>query len=126
MLKKIHEAFNFDFTKDLELRMALAQHLMPLRIRMKFDMKMKNPMLDKIKERFSLAYTMAKYASTVFYKYYNKKLSEDEIGYIAINLALAIERQKKDINRKTVLLVCSSGKGSAELLAYTYREAFGE
>ena len=126
MLKKIYEAFNFDFTKDLELRMALAQHLMPLRIRMKFDMKMKNPMLDKIKERFSLAYTMAKYASTVFYKYYNKKLSEDEIGYIAINLALAIERQKKDINRKTVLLVCSSGKGSAELLAYTYREAFGE
>lgn len=126
MLKKIYKAFNFDFTKDLELRMALAQHLMPLRIRMKFDMKMKNPILDKIKERFSLAYTMAKYSSTVFYEYYNKTLSEDEIGYIAINLALAIERQKKDINRKTVLLVCSSGKGSAELLAYTYKRAFGE
>ena len=42
MLKKIYEAFNFDFTKDLELRIALIQHLMPLRIRVKFDMKMKN------------------------------------------------------------------------------------
>ena len=126
MLKKIYDAFKFDFTKDLELRMALAQHLMPLRIRVKFDMKMKNPMIDKIKERFSLAYTMAKYASTTFYEYYNKNLSEDEIGYIALNLALALERQRKDINKKTVLLVCSSGKGSAELLAYTYKEAFGE
>ncbi len=126
MLKKIYDAFKFDFSRDLELRVALAQHLMPLRIRVKFDMKMKNPMLDKIKERFSLAYTMAKYASTTFYEYYNKNLSEDEIGYIALNLALALERQRKDINKKTVLLVCSSGKGSAELLAYTYKEAFGE
>lgn len=126
MLKKIYEAFNFDFTKDLELRIALIQHLMPLRIRVKFDMKMKNPMLDKIKERFSLAYTMAKYASTTFYEYYNKNLSEDEIGYIAINLALALERQRKNINKKTVLLICSTGKGSAELLAYTYKETFGE
>ena len=126
MLKKIYDAFKFDFSRDLELRIALAQHLMPLRIRVKFDMKMKNPMLDKIKERFSLAYTMAKYASTTFYEYYSKNLSEDEIGYIALNLALALERQRKDINKKTVLLVCSSGKGSAELLAYTYKEAFGE
>ena len=126
MLKKIYGAFKFDFSKDLELRIALAQHLMPLRIRVRFDMKMKNPMLDKIKERFSLAYAMAKYASTTFYEYYNKNLSEDEVGYIALNLALALERQRKDINKKTVLLVCSSGKGSAELLAYTYKEAFGE
>ena len=115
-----------NIVNEMELRVALAQHLMPLRIRVKFDMKMKNPMLDKIKERFSLAYTMAKYASTTFYEYYNKNLSEDEIGYIALNLALALERQRKDINKKTVLLVCSSGKGSAELLAYTYKEAFGE
>ena len=126
MLKKVYDAFKFDFSKDLELRIALAQHLMPLRIRVRFDMKMKNPMLDKIKERFSLAYAMAKYASTTFYEYYNKNLSEDEVGYIALNLALALERQRKDINKKTVLLVCSSGKGSAELLAYTYKEAFGE
>ena len=126
MLKKIYDTFKFDFSKDLELRIALAQHLMPLRIRVRFDMKMKNPMLDKIKERFSLAYAMAKYASTTFYEYYNKNLSEDEVGYIALNLALALERQRKDINKKTVLLVCSSGKGSAELLAYTYKEAFGE
>ena len=126
MLKKMYDAFKFDFSKDLELRIALAQHLMPLRIRVRFDMKMKNPMLDKIKERFSLAYAMAKYASTTFYEYYNKNLSEDEVGYIALNLALALERKRKDINKKTVLLVCSSGKGSAELLAYTYKEAFGE
>ena len=126
MLKKMYDAFKFDFSKDLELRIALAQHLMPLRIRVRFDMKMKNPMLDKIKERFSLAYAMAKYASTTFYEYYNKNLSEDEVGYIALNLALALERQRKDINKKTVLLVCSSGKGSAELLSYTYKEAFGE
>ena len=33
MLKKIYEAFNFDFTKDLELRMALAQHLIITKVK---------------------------------------------------------------------------------------------
>lgn len=124
MLNKINELFKFDFSRDLELRISLAQHLMPLRIRVKFDMKLKNPILDKIKERFSLPYTMAKYASTVFYDYYKKILSEDEIGYIALNFALALERQRKDINKKNILLVCSSGAGSAQLLAYTYENTF--
>lgn len=126
MVQVVYEAFKFDFRNDLELIMLLGQHLVPLKVRIRFDMKMKNPLLKDIKERFSLAYAMAVQASTVITQHYGKELEDDEIGYIALTLALALERQKTNIVKKNILLVCSSGKGSAQLLAYKLKEAFSE
>lgn len=99
---------------------------MPLKVRVKFDMTMKNPLLKDIKERFSLPYVMATQACTVITERYGKILSDDEIGYIALTFALALERQRTNVEKKNILLVCSSGKGSAQLLAYKLKEAFQE
>lgn len=126
MLQVIYEAFKFDFRHDLELIMILGQHLVPLKVRMRFDMKMKNPLLKDIKERFSLPYAMATQACIVIKQRYGKMLEDDEIGYIALSLALALERQKTSIAKKNILLVCSSGKGSAQLLAFKLKETFSE
>lgn len=126
MLQVVYDSFKFDFRNDLELMMLLGQHLVPLKVRVKFDMTMKNPLLKDIKERFSLPYVMATQACTVITERYGKILSDDEIGYIALTFALALERQRTNIEKKNILLVCSSGKGSAELLAYRLKEAFHE
>ena len=54
-------------------------------------------------------------------------IKEDEIGYIAVSFALALERQKaKEWAPKNILIVCASGKGSAQLLAYRYQQKFGK
>jgi len=126
MLQVVYEAFKFDFRNDLELVMLLGQHLVPLEVRMKFDMKMKNPLLKDIKERYSLAYAMAAQACTVITGHYKKELEDDEIGYIALTIALALERQRTNVVKKNILLVCSSGKGSAQLLSYKLKETFSE
>ncbi len=126
MLEEIYAVFRIDLRSDLELIMSLGQHLVPLTIRMRFGMKMKNPLLKDIKERFSLAYTMASQASVVIKQRYQKELGEDEIGYIALALALSLERQRTKIVKKTILLVCSSGTGSAKLLAFKLQDTFGD
>jgi lichenan operon transcriptional antiterminator len=126
MLQVVYDSFKFDFRNDLELMMLLGQHLVPLKVRVKFDMTMKNPLLKDIKERFSLPYVMATQACTVITERYGKILSDDEIGYIALTFALALERQRTNVEKKNILLVCSSGKGSAQLLAYKLQEAFQE
>jgi len=126
MLQVVYEAFKFDFRNDLEFHILLGQHLVPLQVRMKFDMKMKNPLLKDIKERFSLAYAMAAQACTVISQHYQKELADDEIGYIALIIALALERQRTNVVKKNILLVCSSGKGSAQLLSYKLKETFSE
>lgn len=124
MLEEIYQLFRIELRNDLELIISLGQHLIPLLVRIQYGMKMKNPLLKEIKEKFSLAYTMAYQACLVFKKCYKKELEDDEIGYIALALALALERQRTIIAKKTILLVCSSGIGSAKLLAYKLQNLF--
>ncbi len=124
MLERVYDLFKFDFRSDLELRMILSQHLVPLSVRIRFDMDMKNPMLRDVKEKFCLSYTMACNAVTVLNEHFKVSLSEDEVAYFAFAFALALERRKPEIKKKNVILVCSSGRGSAQLLQYKYKNSF--
>ncbi|WP_085831063.1 BglG family transcription antiterminator [Collinsella vaginalis] len=54
-------------------------------------------------------------------------MSDDEVGYLALSFALALEQQRKRGRRaKSVLIVCASGLGSAQLLAMRCREQLGD
>lgn len=125
MLERVWQAFRFDFRNDLELRMNLARHIAPLAVRLRYHMNLKNPLLDDIKARYPLDYSMASDASAVLSEHYDARVSEDEIGYIALAFALAMERQKTAAPKKTILMVCASGAGSARLLEYRCRQEFG-
>lgn len=124
MLEEVYQVFRIDFRNDLELIMSLGQHLVPLTVRIKYGMRMKNPILNEIKERYSLAYIMASQACVIIKQQLCKELDDDEIGYIALSFALALERQRTQIKKKTILLVCSSGIGSARLLVFKLKETF--
>ena len=105
--------------------MNLARHIAPLTVRLRYHMKLKNPLLSDIKERYPLAYSMAADAATVLVDQYRTPLSDDELGYIALAFALAIERLKTEAPKKNILMVCASGAGSARLLEYRCRQEFG-
>jgi len=87
-------------------------------------MNLKNPLLRDVKEKFCLSYAMASSGVTVLNEYFQVLLSEDEIAYFAFAFALALERKKTEIQKKNILLVCSSGRGSAKLLQYKYQNSF--
>lgn len=125
MLECVWDSYHFDFRGDLELRMNLARHIVPLAVRLKYRMHIDNPLLADIKERFPLAYSMALDSSVILAEHYGNRLSDDETGYIALAFALALERQKSEAPRKNILVVCASGQGSAKLLEYRYRQEFG-
>lgn len=125
MLEVVWDSFRFDFRGDLELRMNLARHVMPLAVRLQHRMKLKNPLLSEVKACYPLAYSLASESSVVLANRYGSAPSEDEIGYIALSFALALERQKEAAPKKNILVVCASGAGSARLLEYRYRREFG-
>lgn len=125
MLDCIWEVFRFDFRHDLELRMNLARHLVPLAVRLQYKMHMDNPLLPDIKNRFPLAFSMAREVAGVLAEHYGSMPSEEEIGYIALAFALALDRQQNGVPKKNILIVCASGAGSARLLEHEYREEFG-
>ena len=126
MLELVWDVYRFDFRNDLELRMNLARHIVPLSVRLQYSMSVKNPLLSDIKVRYPLAYAMATDASSVLVNQYGSKLSDDEVGYIAFAFALALERQRTEAAKKNILMVCASGAGSARLLEYRARREFGD
>lgn len=124
MLNEIFEVFRIDLRDDLELVMALGRHIGPLKVRLQFDMRLNNPLLGEIRERYSLAYAMAIQGCAVLERHFHKLMDPDEIAYIALALALALERQRTKQDKKNVLLVCASGAGMARLLAFRMQDTF--
>lgn len=125
MLEAVWRGFRFDFRSDLELRMNLARHIVPLAVRLRYHMRLRNPLLSDITTRFPLAWSMANEAASVLSHRWQAAPDEDEVGYIALAFALALERQKEGAPKKGILLVCASGAGSAKLLEHQYRREFG-
>lgn len=126
MLEEIYQVFQLDFRDDLELIVALSGHLVPLVIRIKYGMRLKNPLLQEIRQQYSLAYTIALQASAVLERRYHCILDSNEVAYLALTLQLSLERRRTQIEKKNVLLVCASGAGTARLMVYKMQETFGD
>ena len=56
---------------------------------------------------------------------YKRPIPEDEIGYFALIFQLALEKQQCK-RRSNILIICSSGKVSSQLLKYKYQKEFAE
>ncbi|MDD3251080.1 MAG: BglG family transcription antiterminator [Lachnospiraceae bacterium] len=126
MLEVIKENYNIDFHNDLELIMLLAAHLVPFSTRIQYGMKLKNPLLSEIKSHYAMAYMMAVTACGFLEQYYEKRIQEDEIGYFAFPINLALERRRSGIEKKNIIVVCSTGRGSSQLLSYRLKSEFGK
>lgn len=126
MIDTVYKGFKIDFRDNLELRMSLNQHMVPFNIRMQYAIPLKNPLIQEIKKEYAFAYTIAATACTVLNEYYKTNIVEDEIGYFAMLFALALEKKDKKIEKKNILVVCASGKGTTQLFIYKYKQAFGK
>lgn len=127
MLELIYNHYRIDFRSNFDLRMELNQHLVPLDIRIRYNIPLKNPLLSDIQKNYILAYTIASHASTVLSEYYQKNISDDEISYLALVFALELEKMGNwELSKSNLLIVCSSGKGSSRLLMYKYKKVFGK
>lgn len=124
ILMFIYITMKIDLRKNLRLIMNLAVHLVSLQIRIKYNIYLNNPMLDDIKKKYSLGYTIACQAKSYINKHYQTSINDEETGYLALIFELSV---KKDcaVQKKNILIVCATGKTSAELLAMQYREMFG-
>lgn len=125
-LDKIKIELNLDLKNDKELIIALSLHLKPAINRYKFGMNIRNPMLEAIKKNYPLAFEAGIVAGLAIEKQTGTKMNENEVGYLALHLGAAIERQKLKSGPKRCIIVCASGLGTAQLIYYKLRKQFGE
>lgn len=125
MVDAVELAFSHEFSDDLELRMNLARHVEPLGERLRAGEAVENPLLADVKSRYPLAFAMAAATAGVLEGAYGAKPSDDELGYVALAFALALERGRERAPRKNIVVVCATGHTSARMLEHRIRSEFG-
>ncbi|WP_028044356.1 BglG family transcription antiterminator [Candidatus Stoquefichus massiliensis] len=126
IINEIKEKYNIDFTADMDLQTSLSLHLQPMMNRLKYGMYIQNPLLEQIKTENPLAFEISVLTANMITKNYQADISENEIGYIALHFALAIERYQKQGPKKNIIIICASGMGSSQILLYKIKQKFKE
>ena len=93
-------------------------HLMFMLNRLRFHVRLKNPMLSDLKEKYPLAWQMAGIAARVVAEDYGLTVTDDERGYLASYFGVFLEesgaRQRRTFR---VAVVCGTGRVTARLVA---------
>lgn len=126
MMELIYNDYGIDLRNNFGLRMSLNQHMVPFDIRMRYHIRITNPILDEIRRNYIFGYTLADRACSVLTDYYGRRVSEDETGYFAMLLVAALEQRDVEKKQFNILIVCSAGRGSSQLLKYKYEREFKE
>lgn len=123
--KYLYITYNLKISNEKEFYNNLYKHLIPLTIRLRFNISFTNPILNEIKENMPFSYNVATYMSEIISKKFDSHISEDEIGYLAVIFEMYIEK-KKNILKKRVLIICPLGRGTSKFLQYTYKKLFSD
>lgn len=116
ILTRIRDKMEVDFTKDVDLRISLSLHIIPLLTRAQHNMLLENTMLEEIKQNYPLAFDMAAVAAGCINQDYRIRLNEDEVGYLAVHFSLALQNDRSSENLKKVLIISSSRRGETLLI----------
>lgn len=125
MLEKINTEREIDFRNSNNLKILLVHHTIPLIHRIQSGHYLNNELLPEIKSRFIAAFDLANIAVGVINNHFNVVLSDDEIGYYALHFQVALSKQLEINPKYNILIICSSGKGTSQLLKYQFISEFG-
>ncbi|MCQ2508126.1 MAG: PRD domain-containing protein [Dorea sp.] len=121
LLKKVLEQIRLETTLVIDLadfEEEFLYHLMFMMNRLSFHVKLQNPMMEDLKEKYPLAYQLAGIASKVIEKEYNLIVTEDEQGYLATYFGVFLaESQLKMEKRFKIAVVCGTGMVTGRLVA---------
>lgn len=125
-IDSVSTQINYDLRYDSKLRDDLTVHLKPLIIRMAYDLRNRNPLLREIIRRYPMVFGACRKASAIFEEIFNIRLDEDEVAYLTLHVRAAIERTSEKVAKSkfNVLVVCSAGVGTSNILGKRLQESF--
>lgn len=123
-LSTMKDSSNLEFSLDSMLVMGLEAHFEPLITRLKMGVQMKNPLFDEVYSRYTKEFEIIKYYFSQMPLLEGHEVDNHEWAYIVLHVFAAIERhkQKQQLN---VIVICSTGMGSAQMLRSRLETEFG-
>ncbi|UTC13255.1 BglG family transcription antiterminator [Latilactobacillus curvatus] len=110
---------------DEELIQGLAVHLSSALRRLAMGLSINNPYTDEIRQNFPQAFDQAVLLKPVLENQYQIQMNEDELAFISLHFEAFFERHSEDA-RLSVVVVCSSGIGTSQLLGQRLAKSFAQ
>ncbi|GAA0609569.1 mannitol operon transcriptional activator MtlR [Virgibacillus siamensis] len=101
----------------------LAAHLKPSIYRMKQGLAIRNPLIGEIQRDYDSLFDLIQEAVGEIFP--NLDVPDDEIGYLVLHFAAAMIRDEADSEMRA-LVICSSGIGTAKILATKLKQQIPE
>ena len=105
----------YHFSSDFQLIESLITHLMTLQVRLASRINLNNPLVDEVKQNYSDVFFLTKEILANMEAFSQATISDDEIVYICLHFLAAIERRKEN-HKFSVLAICATGFGAAQML----------
>lgn len=113
-----------DVGYDDKLVQGLAVHLTSAIKRLNVQISISNPYTKQIKKNYQQAFNVALQLAKAVESKYKVVLNDDEAAYLALHVEAYLERTRFDRHMINAAIVCSTGQGSAQLLAAKIRNEF--
>ncbi|WP_232695855.1 BglG family transcription antiterminator [Brevibacillus daliensis] len=115
LMDGVGKELGINFYEDRSLLPGLLTHLEPALHRLKRNMRINNPLLEKIKEDYGHVFRPV--AAIAAESFSDLHVPDEEIGFLVLHLGSSLERIKRTKKNYRVLVVCSSGIGTSRMLA---------
>lgn len=114
------------FGYDKDLLMGLSIHMQTTVKRLKVNAGLSNPYTEEVKQSYPQAFDEALIIADDYEKQYDISMNDDEVAYVAFHVEAFLERRRTVHQKVKAVIVCSTGLGSAQLLAAKVRREFSE
>jgi len=112
---------------DQQLIRALSMHIQVAKNRLEFNLPIENPLKESVEAQFPYIVNVVNKSVATFENRVNKPIPAEEIAYITMHLAAAMERLHPYVGRKRkVWIVCAEGTATAWLLVARLQAEFPE
>ncbi|PTX59663.1 activator of the mannose operon (transcriptional antiterminator) [Melghirimyces profundicolus] len=125
LISRMGRALHLPLEGDEPLLSGLSLHLHSALNRMRHGLRVDNPLLEEIRRSYPYMYeTLSGLLPELAEK--GVRFGPEEVGYLVLHFQAAVERLRRLPERKSVLIVCSSGEGTARLLEAKLERFFPE
>ena len=118
MVMEMESIYNVEFMNREKVIKDLVIHLRPSIYRIKFNLKLYNPLYDNIVKNFEELFQDTKFVLRHLEDYIGRQIDEHEISYVALHFGAALKNSSNKKSQKPkVIVVCSTGIGTSRMVA---------
>ncbi len=130
LLNEVREAYGLDlYSKKSDTFIHFVFHIRNLMVRMRNNLKMKNPIEDRLKKEYPLIYEIGVIMAGKLSDMLSKTVGEEEIAFLAIYVGAFLENKcykETDNERVKTLLVCPQYMAIQSTILSTINKQMGD